>query len=132
MENTLKQTDSAGSICLRIVSGEEMRSLNEQYRGKNKLTNVLSFPADLDSLPENLSLLGDIAICAQVVKFEAKQQNKSEQHHWAHLTVHGVLHLLGYDHQNDTDAKDMETLEIEILSSLDVPDPYRALDKCNE
>ncbi len=132
MESTLDRTDSTGSICLRVVDDEEMRSLNERYRGKDKVTNVLSFPADIEPLPGNPLLLGDIAICAPVVENEARQQNKPELNHWAHLTVHGVLHLVGYDHQSDAEARDMESLEVAILSDLDIPNPYRLLEACDD
>lgn len=110
-------------LCLRLVDSEEMISLNSQYRQKNKPTNVLSFPADL---PEDLGipLLGDIVICAEVVAQEAQQQNKSIEAHWAHLSVHGLLHLQGYDHIEEEQANTMESLEINILSQLGYSNPY--------
>lgn len=114
--------DSA-EVSLRLVDEEEMRSLNRDYRGKDSATNVLSFPADLP--PElELDLLGDIAICAPVVAREADEQRKPAQAHWAHLTVHGTLHLLGYDHIEDAEADAMEALETAILAQLGIPDPY--------
>ena len=131
-EQTLKHTASTGSVCLRLVEGDEMRALNDRYRGKDKLTNVLSFPADIAPLPGTPSLLGDIAICAQVVEFEASQQNKPGLNHWAHITVHGVLHLLGYDHQSEDEANIMENLEVEILSQLNIPNPYLEQDGVDE
>ncbi|MEM1114072.1 MAG: rRNA maturation RNase YbeY [Pseudomonadota bacterium] len=110
-------------ISLRIVDMEEMAGLNLAYRGKNGPTNVLSFPADL---PEelHLSLLGDIVICAPVVRREAAEQDKSEGHHFAHMTVHGTLHLLGYDHLAPGEADLMEQLETSILARLHIPCPY--------
>jgi len=110
-------------LTVRIVDLEEIRRLNERYRGKDSATNVLSFPADL---PEQigLPLLGDVVICAPLVAEEAQSQGKSVEAHWAHLTIHGVLHLLGYDHQQSADAAVMEDLEIALLNSLGLPDPY--------
>lgn len=111
-------------LAIRIVGTREGRTLNRTYREKDYATNVLSFPADL-SPGLRLPLLGDIAICAPVVKREAAEQGKPAAHHWAHLTVHGVLHLLGYDHMVEADAIKMEALERRILKGLGIPDPYR-------
>jgi len=110
-------------VSLRIVNSAEIAELNHQYRGKNYATNVLSFPADL---PEELSLplLGDIVICAEVVAREALEQHKTHDAHWAHMVVHGTLHLLGYDHIDDDEAEIMEGREIEILNRLNFPNPY--------
>jgi probable rRNA maturation factor len=110
-------------LCVRLVDTEEMTTLNETYRGKRGPTNVLSFPADL---PESLALplLGDIVICAPVVRREATEQSKTLAAHWAHMTVHGTLHLLGYDHVEEADADVMEALETRILNSLDFASPY--------
>ena len=115
------------SLSIRIVDSEEMQSLNAQYRNKDRPTNVLSFPAEIpepiieqiDSLP-----LGDIVICAPVMQAEATEQGKLPEHHWAHLTIHGVLHLLGHDHQDNDEAEAMESLERAYLSSLGISDPY--------
>lgn len=110
-------------LSLRIVDENEISELNLAYRNKSGPTNVLSFPAEFSSdVPVNL--IGDIIICAPVVKKEALEQNKSEAAHWAHLTVHGVLHLLGYDHEDDTTARQMESLEINILGTLGFDNPY--------
>ncbi|RVU31366.1 rRNA maturation RNase YbeY [Neptunomonas marina] len=112
-----------GEVCICIVSPEESQQLNNDYRGKDKPTNVLSFP--FDAPPEvPVSLLGDLAICADVVASEAQEQGKPLRNHWAHMTIHGVLHLIGYDHIKDADAEAMEALEVEILASLDIPNPY--------
>jgi probable rRNA maturation factor len=110
-------------LSVRIVDEHESQQLNETYRGASGPTNVLSFPFDAD-IPEPLPLIGDIVICAPVVAKEAKQQNKKLKAHWAHMIIHGVLHLLGYDHQNDPDAVIMETLETEIMQKLGFPPPY--------
>ena len=110
-------------ISVRIVGVREGRALNRQYRGRDYATNVLSFPVELPPGVRS-PLLGDIVICAPVVAREAREQGKSGRDHYAHLTVHGVLHLLGFDHQNDKDAARMEALEIRILEGLAVPDPY--------
>ena len=110
-------------LCLRLVGAEEMAQLNQHYRGKPGPTNVLSFPADL---PESLQLplLGDIVICAPVVAREAVEQGKPAAAHWAHMTVHGALHLLGYDHICEAEATEMEDLETAILATLGFPCPY--------
>ncbi|MAT50764.1 MAG: rRNA maturation RNase YbeY [Porticoccaceae bacterium] len=114
-------------LAIRIVSEAESAALNRQYRQKQGATNVLSFPAEL---PEeiDLPLLGDLAICAPVVAREAREQGKTLEAHWAHMVVHGTLHLLGYDHLNDTDAEVMEALETRILSGLGFPPPYEWTD----
>ena len=116
-------------LAIRLVGQAEGRALNRHYRGKDRATNVLSFPADLDGiqLPEGvtLPLLGDIVLCAPVVAKEAAEQRKPLGAHYAHLTVHGVLHLLGWDHQDEREAQAMEQLEREILASLGLDDPYR-------
>ncbi len=110
-------------LALRIVGTKEGRALNRHYRGKDYATNVLSFPAEL---PEGvkLPLLGDIVLCAPVVAREAKEQKKPLLAHYAHLTVHGALHLLGWDHEDPRDAEAMERLEREILADMGIEDPY--------
>jgi probable rRNA maturation factor len=110
-------------IVVRIVDEQESAELNQQYRHKSGPTNILSFPAEL---PDDigLNLLGDLVICAPVVEKEAKEQNKLLAHHWAHIVVHGVLHLLGYDHIDDADAEVMEDKEIAILNKLRIQNPY--------
>ncbi len=110
-------------LLIRLVDRQESRQLNKQYAEKNKATNVLSFPADLPAEIES-ALLGDLVICAQIVADEAENQQKSVEAHWAHLTIHGVLHLLGFDHQVEEEANKMESLEIRILRSLGYPNPY--------
>jgi probable rRNA maturation factor len=110
-------------LAIRIVDTDEGRALNRDYRGKDYATNVLSFPADLPP-GVALPLIGDLAICAPVVAREAAEQGKPARHHWAHLTVHGVLHLLGHDHIEEDEAEAMEALETRILAGLGIPDPY--------
>lgn len=116
---TKKQT----TACLRIVDEPEARALNHKFRKINKATNVLSFPAEFPEQVE-VSFLGDIVVCASVVQGEAQQQHKEIDDHWAHLLIHGLLHLQGYDHVDDEDAHKMEALEIEILSSIGISNPY--------
>lgn len=110
-------------LAIRLVDAKEGRALNRHYRGKDYATNVLSFPADL---PEgvDLPLLGDLVICAPVVAKEAQDQGKALAAHYAHLTVHGVLHLLGMDHEDEREAEAMEAIERQILADLGLPDPY--------
>jgi probable rRNA maturation factor len=115
--------EKEAEISLMVVSEAVSRELNHQYRGKDRPTNVLSFPADIPAYVES-HLLGDLVICAPVVEREAQEQNKPLDHHWAHLTIHGCLHLLGYDHINEADAQVMEQLEIELLAELNIPNPY--------
>jgi probable rRNA maturation factor len=110
-------------VAIRIVGTDEGRSLNHTYRDKDYATNVLSFPAELPP-GLHLPLLGDLAICAPVVAREAAEQHKSPRDHWAHLTVHGTLHLLGYDHLEEAEAEAMEALETRILAGLGIADPY--------
>ncbi len=111
-----------GEICVRVVDDAEIRELNATYRHKDAATNVLSFPADVD-LPE-ARIWGDVVVSAPVVSREATEQGKAYADHFAHMVVHGVLHLLGYDHETAAEADVMERLEIEILDRLGVSDPY--------
>ncbi len=113
----------AAQLSVRIVEEEESQALNQRYRGREGPTNVLSFPADLP--PEVCTpLLGDLVICAPLVAREARAQGKSELAHWAHLLVHGTLHLLGYDHVESGAAQKMETIEITVMNRLGYPNPY--------
>ncbi|KGQ18656.1 Metalloprotease [Lysobacter dokdonensis DS-58] len=119
----LKGRIREADLALRIVGTREGRALNRHYRGRDYATNVLSFPAEL---PEGvvLPLLGDIVLCAPVVAREAREQKKALADHWAHLTVHGTLHLLGWDHEDAREAECMEQLEREILAEMGIGDPY--------
>ena len=116
-------------ITVRVVGPAESRRLNARYRGKDKPTNVLSFPAAaLPDVAEAIAVpLGDLVICAQVVRAEALAQGKPLQAHWAHLVVHGALHLLGYDHDCEPDARRMERREINVLRALGFTNPYRSI-----
>jgi probable rRNA maturation factor len=120
-----QNTPGDTEISLRLVDIEEMAKHNEAYRGVAGPTNVLSFPANLPAELE-LPLLGDIVICAPVVRDEAQAQHKSLAAHWAHMAVHGTLHLLGYDHIKESDALAMEALETAILAELHYPCPYQS------
>lgn len=129
-EWTLAALGDAGApveLVIRIVDEAESRALNKQYRGKNKPTNVLSFPFEA---PPGVACnhLGDLVICAPVVTQEASEQHKQPDHHWAHMVVHGVLHLRGYDHRDERQANEMEALEKQILEGLGIADPYEAND----
>ena len=118
-------------LSIRIVDELESADFNQRYRGKSGATNVLSFPFDAVT-PEPLPILGDLVICAPVLVREAAEQQKTTTAHWAHIVIHGVLHLLGYDHIEDQDAEQMESLETEIMLVLDFPPPYRILDESSD
>jgi probable rRNA maturation factor len=128
--SVLDRCGSGGAleVSVRIVGEDESRQLNNDYRSKDRPTNVLSFPAATEGLPPDAPLpLGDIVICGPVVAREAGEQGKRLADHWAHLLVHGTLHLLGFDHETDADAERMEGAEREILAAGGVRDPYAAL-----
>lgn len=110
-------------LTIRLVNSEESQQLNNQYRGKDKPTNVLSFPFEVPDGIE-LNLLGDLIICIEVMKQEAQVQNKALFDHWAHLVIHGCLHLVGFDHISDSEANEMESIEIAILKKLRINNPY--------
>lgn len=120
--------DTPCEMTIRVVSKEESQELNHTYRGKDKPTNVLSFPFEqppgLTASDIQLPILGDLVVCHDVVVQEAGTQQKAVFEHWAHMLVHGTLHLLGYDHINDQEAEEMESLEVEILNNLGIDDPY--------
>ncbi|MDO9317329.1 MAG: rRNA maturation RNase YbeY [Gammaproteobacteria bacterium] len=116
------------NIGIRIIDAKESAELNHDYRGKDYATNVLSFLSGIpDAIVAELeeTPLGDLAICAEVVAREAIEQGKPAAAHWAHMVVHGMLHLHGYDHEDDVEAEEMETLERRILATLGIDDPYR-------
>jgi probable rRNA maturation factor len=118
--------DDELEIAVRVVDADEIQTLNKLYREQDKATNVLSFPAgDIDGLPIDAPrALGDVVICASVVAAEAGEQGKRLEDHWGHMLVHGTLHLLGFDHETDAEALQMEALESRILATQNVTDPY--------
>ena len=134
----LRIADSEAEITIRIVDDEESNELNLQYRGKDKPTNVLSFPfeqpefddpelaAEMAAELGDVNYLGDLVVNAQLVAQEAIQQHKNVIDHWAHLVIHGTLHLQGFDHIEDDEAEAMETLEVQLLATLNITNPYVA------
>jgi probable rRNA maturation factor len=118
------RVEGSFQLCLRVVDEVEGLALNRDYRGKDYATNVLSFPGDAGAPHPHPRLLGDVAMCAPVIAREAREQGKSTSEHFAHLTVHGVLHLLGYDHDDDASASTMEALEIQALAACAITNPY--------
>jgi probable rRNA maturation factor len=128
-ELALRQRKGDSELTIRLVDEDEGRELNRTWRQKDYATNVLSFPADVPDGPGgvpmlDIPLLGDLVICVPVVEREATEQAKSLQAHWAHLVIHGCLHLLGYDHIDDEEAEEMEGLERQLLAELGHSDPY--------
>lgn len=131
INTTLENLVDTAELTVRIVEPDEIKSLNFQYRQKNKPTNVLSFPSEI---PEELktqigcSEIGDIIICHEIIEKEAKEQHKTIEDHYAHMVIHGVLHLMGYDHIKQADADIMEPLEIKLLAKLHIDNPYELKD----
>ena len=119
--------NSPAEAALVIVDEAAMQTLNRDYRQADKTTNVLSFAANLGEL-DGVTHLGDIIVCAPVISAEAQQQSKSIAAHWAHMLIHGMLHLQNYDHDNDDDAKVMENIEIELLAKIGISNPYKLLE----
>ena len=133
-ETAIGRQAAGGELGVRVVGSAESRRLNARYRGRDKPTNVLSFPpaplprrapAARGARSGGSRLLGDLVICAPVVRSEAREQRKSLEEHWAHLVVHGSLHLIGYDHQREAEAKRMERREVAVLRRLGFSNPYR-------
>ena len=123
-KNTISQ------LTIRLVEPPESQQLNRQYRGKDQPTNVLSFAGHDDELLSEIGadqLLGDLVICAQLVQTEAREKQCQAKDHWAHLTLHGVLHLLGYDHETRQQAEAMEALEISLLETINIKNPYEVV-----
>ena len=123
---------AGAELAVRVVKPAESKRLNARYRGRNQATNVLSFP--VPQLPATAAgpqaaprPLGDLVICARVVRDEARQQHKAIKAHWAHLVIHGALHLLGYDHERDDEARRMERREVAVLKRFGITNPYRSL-----
>lgn len=123
-ELALRQRKGDSELTIRLVDEEEGGELNRTWRQKDYATNVLSFPADVPDELLDIPLLGDLVICAPVVEREAAEQGKPLPAHWAHLVIHGCLHLLGYDHIDDDEAEEMESLERQLLAELGHADPY--------
>lgn len=123
-ELALRQRSADSELTIRLVDEAEGRELNHTWRHKDYATNVLSFPADVPDELLDIPLLGDLVICIPVVEREAREQGKALDAHWAHLVIHGCLHLLGYDHIDDDEAEEMEALERTLLAELGHPDPY--------
>lgn len=124
IDAALADQDEIFEVVIRLVDEAESATLNQEYRGKNGATNILSFEFEVPEGIE-LNLLGDLVICAALVEKEALEQYKLLEHHWAHLVIHGVLHLRGYDHIDETEAEEMEAKEIEILQQLNISNPYQ-------
>jgi len=124
LDAVLKNDNQDSEIVIRIVDENEMIQFNEQYRNKKGTTNILSFPFEVPEGVES-QLLGDLLVCAPVVEQEAGQQNKKLEQHWAHLIIHGILHLLGYNHIEEMEAEEMEAIEINILSTIGINNPYQ-------
>ena len=124
IDTVLSDQCQDSEVVIRLVDDMESAQLNQQYRHKTGPTNILSFPFEA---PEGIEmdLLGDLVICAPLIAKEALQQHKILEHHWAHITIHGILHLLGYDHIEDGEAEEMEALEIKFLNMLNIANPYQ-------
>jgi probable rRNA maturation factor len=127
VEKALLEYHKNAEVVIRVVGINEISELNAQYRMKEGATNILSFPFEVPDGVEGGNLLGDLVVCAKVVEQEAQVQQKSLTNHWAHIIIHGVLHLLGYDHISDGDALEMESKEIFILQQLDIENPYQEI-----
>jgi probable rRNA maturation factor len=124
LDAALADQEKEFEVVIRLVDEAESAQLNQDYRGKTGPTNILSFEFEIpDGIP--LNLLGDLVICAPLVVKEAQEQHKPVEHHWAHLVIHGVLHLRSYDHVDETEAEEMEAKEIEILKQLNISNPYQ-------
>ncbi len=120
----LRQRTADSELTIRLVDEPEGRELNRTWRQKDYATNVLSFPAEVPDGLLDIPLLGDLVICVPVLEREAVEQGKTLQAHWAHLVIHGCLHLLGYDHIDDDEAEEMESIERQLLAELGHTDPY--------
>ncbi len=125
LEKALEDYNKDAEVLIRVVGHQEISALNEQYRFKQGVTNILSFPFDVPETVEGVILLGDLVVCASVLEKEAGAQQKAVKDHWAHIITHGILHLLGYDHIDESDALEMEAKEIFILQQLNIDNPYQ-------
>jgi probable rRNA maturation factor len=125
LQKALLPAHQKALVTLNLLSSQEIQALNARYRGKDKPTNVLSFVSPVPEAFREDEHLGDILACAEIIESEAKSQGKTLESHWIHMIVHSVLHLQGFDHENETDAQQMESMEINILKELGFDDPYR-------
>lgn len=126
VQSVAEQQGRKLALTIRLVGLAESQHLNHQYRSIDKPTNVLSFPFEAPpGFPDTEPFIGDLAICLPVILREAREQRKPVEHHWAHMAIHGTLHLLGYDHESDPEAEQMEALETRLLALHSIPDPYR-------
>lgn len=124
-ELALKAEISSAELTILITSATEIQHLNNSYRSQNKATNVLAFPSEIpESIKLDIPLLGDIIVCPEVILKESTELNKSLESHFALIIIHGVLHLLGYDHIDDNDAKVMQDIEVKLLNTIGFPNPY--------
>lgn len=124
VDTVLADRNQDSEVVIRLVDTAESAELNQQYRHKTGPTNILSFPFEVPP-GIDMDLLGDLVICAPLIAEEARQQHKQPSHHWAHITIHGILHLLGYDHMAEAEAEEMEALEIKFLKLLNIANPYQ-------
>jgi len=125
VEVALHDYSADAEVVIRLVDKQEISALNAQYRHKQGATNILSFPFEVPEGVQGLNLLGDLVVCASVLEQEALEQGKELKNHWAHIIIHGILHLLGYDHIEEIDANEMEAKEILILKQLNINNPYQ-------
>jgi probable rRNA maturation factor len=125
VDGVIPSFQQEAELTIRLVDEAESHELNMTYRGKDRPTNVLSFPFECPPEIDDFPLLGDLVICRQVVEKEATEQKKTTEEHWAHMVVHGCLHLLGYDHIDDAEAEEMEALEVELMAAMNYANPYQ-------
>lgn len=125
VEKALVDYPQDAEILIRVVDTHEITDLNEKYRHKQGPTNILSFPFEVPEGIEGINLLGDLVVCAEVLQQEAIMQNKTLKDHWAHIIIHGILHLIGFDHGNEAEALEMETKEVDLLQQLNIDNPYQ-------
>jgi probable rRNA maturation factor len=125
VDGVIPSFQQEAELTIRLVDEAESHELNMTYRGKDRPTNVLSFPFECPPEIDDFPLLGDLVICRQVVEKEATEQKKTTEEHWVHMVVHGCLHLLGYDHIDDAEAEEMEALEVELMAAMNYANPYQ-------
>jgi probable rRNA maturation factor len=125
VELALQDYSPDAEVLIRIVDSDEISALNQQYRHKQGATNILSFPIEIPEGVEDIDLLGDLVVCPSVLEQEALSQEKELKNHWAHIIIHGILHLLGYDHVEESDADEMEAKEILMLQKIHINNPYQ-------